>query len=375
MGKYLKTGKKGIFRRGENWVIDKSFDGERMYQRLPGNIPLALVEKILAKKTADLIEGRFFPGQAGGSLTITDVLNFYWQERMEPKMSRLRSQGLTRKEKHIKGCKYLLTRVADYFGNIPVRSLTVAQVEQYTAKRLSETTKVIKKKDGTFTKGKPVHPRSINRELDFLNVALNWSIKTRRIQFNPIAKFEKVSEDEPEKITFDQGSDNGPEWRRFYDAVSPSHKDLFRTLYETGCRPAEVFEMRWDWINQFSRLIIIPAAITKTGKGREVPISEILWELLKARPRVSDYVFPNPDTGRPYNNVQRAFKGAIRRAGLEGKGLTPYALRRTRLTAWNAIDAVAGMQAAGHSLNGSVHYKHYVSISDDRMQNLVAKAG
>lgn len=367
--------KPGIFKLGDSWKIDKVVEGEQIRRTLPGCTKLSLVEQILAKEVNDIVEAQNFPGRAGRSLTVESVLNFYWQERIEPKIKRLETDGLIRKVKHIKDSRFLLTRINDYFGTIPIRTLTIAQIEQYKAKRLSETTRTQKRKDGTRTKGHPVHPRSVNRELDLLNVALNWSVKTRRIQLNPIAKYEKIKEGEPKKIVFDHGEADGPEWQDFYKAVSPSHKDIFLALYETGCRPSEVFDMRWEWLNPFARSMTIPAIITKTGLGRQVPISEKLWKVLESRERVNEYVFPNPETGKPFQNVTKAFRGAITRAELQGKGLTVYAIRRTRLTAWNQIDPVAAMQAAGHSLNGSIHYKHYVNISESRVLNLVAKAG
>ncbi|MFH0920710.1 MAG: hypothetical protein V1913_10140, partial [Fibrobacterota bacterium] len=97
-------------------------------------------------------------------------------------------------------------------------------------------------------------------------------------------------------------------------------------------------------------------------------------EVLKRRPRVFDYVFPNMDTGRPYNSLQRVFEAAIKAAKLEGRGLTPYALRRTRLTRWNVIDPVAAMAAAGHEPNSNIHYKNYVNVGKDRLHALVSNA-
>jgi integrase len=209
--------------------------------------------------------------------------------------------------------------------------------------------------------------------LEILTFALNWLVKTRRISENPIRGFEKLPLPDPKKIMFDNGHADGPEWQTFFKHVSDSHKDLLLCLYETGCRPGEVFQMRWEWVNQFERSILIPAEVAKTGKARKVPMSAKLFQALSKRPGTNELVFPNPKTGKPYRSVRKAFRGALKRSGLEGKGLTVYSIRRTRLSIWNQVDAIAAMQASGHSLNGSIHYKHYVNV-DDRVFGLV-KAG
>lgn len=58
---------------------------------------------------------------------------------------------------------------------------------------------------------------------------------------------------------------------------------------------------------------------TKSGKPRTVPLSDSAVEVLLNVPRVegSAYVFPNPDTGKPFNSIYRSWNTARKRAGLE----------------------------------------------------------
>ncbi|MBL8025871.1 MAG: hypothetical protein JNL74_05640, partial [Fibrobacteres bacterium] len=103
------------------------------------------------------------------------------------------------------------------------------------------------------------------------------------------------------------------------------------------------------------------------------PMSDELFEVLKNRTHYGEYVFPSPETGRPYRSMQRVFERAILKAGLANKGLTIYSCRRARLTAWNEVDPVAAMKAAGHELNSNVHYRNYVTVSDKRLNSLVTE--
>jgi integrase len=208
-----------------------------------------------------------------------------------------------------------------------------------------------------------------------LNIAINWAVDNNRLAKNPIRGYDTVEEPEPARIMLDEGKANGQEWQKLYQAIHKDKKALFLCLYETAMRPAEVFLMRWEWVNVFAKTITIPAGITKTKKGRVIPISERLWEALKDRPRVSELVFPNVDTGKPFNGVAKAFKAACRRSGLAGRGLTPYCLRRTRLTIWNAIDSTAARELGGHAKRrDDPHLYNYVQPGLERLADVVMRA-
>lgn len=87
-------------------------------------------------------------------------------------------------------------------------------------------------------------------------------------------------------------------------------------LLLTGARKREVLDARWEDFDFDNRLWRIP--VTKIGRPRTVPISDGVIELLKSVPRAgnSDYVFPNPDTGRPYVATHNAWHALRVRAGL-----------------------------------------------------------
>jgi len=74
--------------------------------------------------------------------------------------------------------------------------------------------------------------------------------------------------------------------------------------------------------------VLIPKS--KSGKPRTIPLSNIarciFAQQLTDEPN-SEYVFANPDTGRPYTNVGKAFAAACKEAGIED--LTFHDLRHT----------------------------------------------
>ena len=77
--------------------------------------------------------------------------------------------------------------------------------------------------------------------------------------------------------------------------------------------------------------VLIPKS--KNGKPRTIPLSNVAKDIfadLLADEVGSDYVFANPDTGRPYTNVGKAFGAACREAGIQD--LTFHDLRHTCFT-------------------------------------------
>ncbi len=88
----------------------------------------------------------------------------------------------------------------------------------------------------------------------------------------------------------------------------------------TGTRKQETLTIRWDSISFDRNVITLEATNTKSKRSREIPMSDMLWNMLfemssKAK---SVYVFPDPTTNKPYKDIKKSFKSALRRAGISG---------------------------------------------------------
>ena len=93
-------------------------------------------------------------------------------------------------------------------------------------------------------------------------------------------------------------------------------KYIVPMLLLTGARKREVLNARWEDFDIDNRLWRIP--FTKTGKPRTVPMSDGVMSILDTVPRIagSAYVFPNPETGKPYVAIHNAWDTVRKRAGL-----------------------------------------------------------
>jgi integrase len=111
--------------------------------------------------------------------------------------------------------------------------------------------------------------------------------------------------------------------------MSPAVLSLVTFLANTGARRGEALALRWMDVDLPARMIrITPSADwqPKSGRAREIPISDDLYDVLIALPRVSEYVFTTI-TGSPYAFWPKLqFDRARTKAELRGG---PHTLRHT----------------------------------------------
>jgi integrase len=334
-------------------------DGVRIYRTLDTS-DANLARKIIARLTNEVLEERYLPKRKS-SLTVQDVLNMFWSGHLIHKS-------------YARCTRHVLNAIADRLGERELSKITRADIELYKRERFKD----VRRNDPAGKR--TISPRTVQKELQHLSMAINFAVDGGELEFNPIKRFIHVPQGQPKKVVLDDGYDDGPQWRQLYGALNNRIKPIALTLYETGMRPKECFCMRWGWLTEKvpNRWVItVPGHIDKTGNEHDVPVSERLLEMFRSIGLGSkerdgaDLVFPaqRKESGIR-KNIENAFLGALERSGLTGKGISPYALRRTRITVWDAIDSNACRYAVGHVAR-EVHLKHYVRISPERLFKLV----
>jgi integrase len=94
----------------------------------------------------------------------------------------------------------------------------------------------------------------------------------------------------------------------------------------TWLREGEASGARWDEIDQKARQWLVPGSRMKGGKDHVVPLSDAALAVLETMPRVGDYVFPGPRSGRPLSDD--AMDKLLRRMGYAGTA-TAHGFRST----------------------------------------------
>ena len=95
---------------------------------------------------------------------------------------------------------------------------------------------------------------------------------------------------------------------------------LFLTYYDTGMRKTELRLLRRSRLDLARNVILLRPEDTKTGRARVVPLTDRVVEAIRSLPSLlgSEYVFVNPETGKPWNDPYKLFKRVCRSLGIEG---------------------------------------------------------
>lgn len=138
------------------------------------------------------------------------------------------------------------------------------------------------------------------------------------------------------------------EVRRILATVRPDYRDYLTVRFFTGMRTGEIDGLKWQYVDFDRRLILVRETIvageqdyTKTdGSQREIQMSEVVFQALKAQARVSrgrsPFVFCTRE-GTPFehNNItKRVWYPLLRYLGLKPR--RPYQTRHTAATLWLA---------------------------------------
>jgi integrase len=152
-------------------------------------------------------------------------------------------------------------------------------------------------------------------------------------------------------------------------------------LLLTGCRKREALDARWENIDLERGVLTIP--LSKSGKPRYVPLSSAARNVLVQTRRevvklmgdasaTNGWVFPNPNTGRPFIKIQTGWERARRVAGLEG--LRIHDLRHSFASALvnRGMTLYDVKEALGHS--SMVTTQRYAHLAPQRLMQAVTAA-
>jgi integrase len=196
---------------------------------------------------------------------------------------------------------------------------------------------------------------TVNRELALLkrmfNLAITWDLF---LELNPVRKVKFFRE-------FNTGLRvlSPEEEERLLQNAAPYVQDVIRFALNTGLRIGEVFSLRWsqvDWENK-----ILNVFAPKTEKMREIPVNAETLKVLQAwrLGMKNEFVFYNPETGKPFVDLKAGLALACRKAGISG--VSWHTLRHTfasRLVD-RGVDIVTVKELLGHSsITVTMRYTH-----------------
>jgi integrase/recombinase XerD len=164
--------------------------------------------------------------------------------------------------------------------------------------------------------------------------------------------------------------------------VADSHKLFLAISWYTGERPEAILSMdvKHVYENVERReprdAVLYPSSNRKDKRTREVPIHWALKLSLKAyKAPVEGFLFPSlykPEKHLSRQAIDKAFRRAVEKAGLQNKGFSPYSARRGFIT--RLYEQGYGIRViqrlTGHKTIDSLLL--YIDVTDEQLKNVIA---
>jgi integrase len=149
-------------------------------------------------------------------------------------------------------------------------------------------------------------PIESNRVRSSLAAFFAWAIREGMLAANPAAGGSRAPERSRDRVLGDD------ELKAIWSATADDrdYSAVVRLLMLTGCRAAEIGELRWSEVD--GNRISLPGLRTKNGREHAVPLSPAARAIIEARPRRGEFVFGK--------NMDRPFTGwSVSKAELDAR--------------------------------------------------------
>jgi integrase len=241
--------------------------------------------------------------------------------------------------------------------NKPIKLITSNEIENYKSIRLKE-----------------VSQSTVNIELSTMKAIFNIAIRLNFLEINPCKYIKKIAIPQKDRLSF-----NEIELKLLLNnIIDPSLKNIVLTGLYTGCRLNEIINIQWKDIDLNEKVLTIRNKEnfkTKTGKQRQIPISDNYYTLLSEMLNVSAegniislfsperYLFSRNGFKFNKDTISKKFKEVLRALNFPEK-FHFHCLRHTFIT--NLIKSGVNInyvkEIAGHSeIQTTMNYIHIVT--------------
>jgi len=275
---------KGIYKRGNvYWICYKGLDG-RMIRESSGSSKYSRAVELLTDRRKDVQDGKEPQSKRIANHTFKELAEEYlvWAQRQ---------RGFRQKQSIIK-------QLVSVFGKSTLRAFSSRVLEQYQTERMQQGNK----------------PATINRHLATIKHMFTKAVEWDMVEEGTLKRIRKAKllEESNRRLRYLCKE----ECQALVESCDRHLKPIITVALNTGMRKSEILFLKWDNVDLRNGFILLRE--TKNGERREIPINDTVRETLVSLTRRLDvpYVFYDPITGKPYEDVKRSFSSACRRAGI-----------------------------------------------------------
>jgi integrase len=346
---------KGIYKRGNvYWIRYAGLAGKMVYES-SGSDKFRDAEALLIQRKQGVKEGKQPEIKRIGNYTFNELAGKYlsWINGRQ-KSARIKS--------------YIINQLVDAFGSLPLRRFNTVVVEQLQTDLMNRGLK----------------NSSCNKVLNILKHMFTKAVEWDMVESEVLKRVRKVKllQDNSKRLRYLSKE----ECQALINSCDPHLKPVVITALNTGMRRGEILNLKWDQVDLRHGFILLD--VTKNGERREIPINKTLEALFldKSLIRRLDvpYVFYDPVTGKPYQNVKRSFKTALRKAKI--RDFHFHDLRHTFAShlVMSGVDITTVKELLGHkTLTMTLRYSHLapshkvkaVDILDNALNGKLSSVG
>lgn len=277
-----------LFKKNNKWFIDIYVNGRRIRKSVSTSKREA--EKVLIKMKSDTLHRKY-------ALPRDEKIRFSYFAMVYVERVSIPSKSSSRTD------IVLLRNLIPYFGDLYLHEISDYHFEQYRNIRVKQKVK---------NKNKLVSPTTINREGALLRSILNKAVQWGVLSFNPIKKISMFREEPKERILTEN------EINLLVRSAGIPLKHIILVALNTGMRKGEILNLQWNQVNLDHGFVTVQK--TKSRKLRRIPLNgsmKRLFSQLYLNRDGQDYVFENPDTGEPYQDIKNSWCSLLRRTGIK----------------------------------------------------------
>ena len=133
-----------------------------------------------------------------------------------------------------------------------------------------------------------------------VRVFFNWAYRKELIETNPADRLQKPKRTQSRERVLDE--------RELAQVLTTAltHEWPYGAIVAlcilTGMRRGEVAMLQWDWIDETTQTITLPAEQVKNSRTHTFPYGELTKQLFEQLPRIDEYLFSGGTDKNPYFN-------------------------------------------------------------------------